>query len=145
MSAHSASHDHSADDHAAGDHEDHDDHDDHDVEAIPPEPESPAWLPLLGAALFLLALLGFLLANTEETEPASAAATAEAAAAPAPTPEPAAAPAAAAASPRPRPMIPRMPRPDGNTAANGAPGRANPPTFPGGARPAPGHEGHGHP
>jgi hypothetical protein len=143
MSAHSASHDHSADDHAAGDHENHDDQDDHDAEPVPPEPESPAWLPLLGGALFLLALVGFLLTDTEESEPAAAAATAEVAAAPAPAPEPVAAPAAA--SPRPRPTIPRMPKPDANGQAFDAPSRANPPTFPGGARPAPGHEGHGHP
>ena len=64
-----------------------DDHDDdhHDVEAPPAEPESPAWLPLLGGALFLLALLAFLVTRspeTEETAPAPGASDTAAAAAP---------------------------------------------------------------
>ena len=80
----------SAHGHAHDDHDDeHDDHDHHPVEPPLPEPESPAWLPLLGGALFLAALLLFLV--TRANEPAVAEATAPsatgaAAAEPAPTP-----------------------------------------------------------
>lgn len=77
MSAHSAAHDHAHDtaSHAshgaeASDHDpwaDGDDHDDgHHAEPPPPEPESPVWLPILGGAIFLLVLIGYLLVRQEE-------------------------------------------------------------------------------
>ena len=59
-------------------------HDDHG-EAPPPEPASPAWLPLLGGALFLAGLLLFLLmGSSDPNDSAEPAASAEAPTEPAP-------------------------------------------------------------
>lgn len=65
-------HAHGAGDHtdAHGHHDDHghDDHghDDDHGEPPPPEPASPAWLPLLGGALFLLAFLVYLFTSADD-------------------------------------------------------------------------------
>jgi hypothetical protein len=90
----------SSTDHATGD----DVHDAHDHEpAPPPEPESPAWLPLLGGGLFLLGLLVFLFTRTPE--PANAA---EGAAAEPSKPPAAAPPSDAALRPRVLPSNPEV-------------------------------------
>jgi hypothetical protein len=125
--------------------------------AAPDEPESPAWLPLLGLGLLLTAVLGYVV-----TRPAGKTA-AELAAAAEPPPEPTAAASAAPAAerapnpnprqPRVMPMgsaaagaLPRLPRPGASVVQPGRP--------PGvfampGNRPAPGqpdpHAGHNHP
>jgi hypothetical protein len=52
-------------DHGHGDHAHDHDHDDHHEEAPPPEPETPAWLTLLGAVLFVGAGVVFLLMNSD--------------------------------------------------------------------------------
>jgi hypothetical protein len=120
-----SAHDHApADAHEAAEHDDHDDH----AEAPPPEPESPAWLPLLGGALFLVGLLFFLL--TGESEP-SAAAEPAASAAPAAAPAPAA-PSAATLRPRRPPNMKALPPRDAVGAQVPRPPEQ------------PGHEGHGH-
>lgn len=127
--------------------------------AAPDEPESPAWLPLLGLGLLLTGVLGYVI-----TRPAGKTA-AELAAAAEPTPAPAAAsaepaPAAERAptpprQPRAMPMgsagpggLPRLPRPGSSAIQPGRPPGVF--TMPGGNRPAPGgaadpHAGHNHP
>jgi hypothetical protein len=94
----------SSEGHARHDHDhDHDDDadDHHAIEAPPDEPESPGWLPLLGGALFLAALVVFLLTRSPEPDPPPQAAPAEAAAeGAAPAPE-GAAPAPEGAAPAP--------------------------------------------
>jgi hypothetical protein len=99
-------------DHGADEHEHASEHDAHTAHAEPalPEPESPAWLPLLGGGLFLLGLLGYLVTRTpdpeDEAAKAAAAASASAAAVPAPAPRP-----IGSTAERPR-RIPPLVRPD---------------------------------
>lgn len=114
---------------------DHDDHDgDHAAEPALPEPASPAWLPLVGGALFLLALLAFLLTRSDE-EPQSANADTTATAAAEEAPPGATGTAAQVARPG--------RTPPSAVQAPGAPVRENPgdvaprrPSGPSGARPA---------
>ncbi len=118
--------------------------------AAPDEPDSPAWLPLLGLGLLLFAVLGYVVtrpAGKTAAELAAAAeptaAAAEAKPAPeaerAPTPPPRARPAAPG-------NMPRLPRPGASVVQPGRPPGVF--TLPGGNRPAPGqpdpHAGHDH-
>src|SRR5690606_6527740 len=57
----------SAEGHAPS-HDDIDEHSEHAAEPPPDEPESPAWLPLLGGALFLVALLVYLVTDSGSAE-----------------------------------------------------------------------------
>ena len=73
--------------HAHDDHDEHDEaHDDHHEEAPPPEPETPFWLTALGAVIFLVGGIAFLVANADppKVDGANGAASAAAAKAPAP-------------------------------------------------------------
>src|SRR5690606_41365379 len=73
----------SAEGHAPS-HDDGHEHSEHAAAPPPDEPESPTWLPLLGGALFLLALFVYLVTDSgtgEDTAQAEIAAEA-----PAPTP-----------------------------------------------------------
>ncbi|HET9957571.1 MAG TPA: hypothetical protein VFQ61_23900 [Polyangiaceae bacterium] len=73
-----AAHAHGAHGHDhAGHDDDHGGHDDHHVEPPPPEPESPAWLPLLGGGLFILGLVVYLLMQSNPSAPSPAGATGE--------------------------------------------------------------------
>lgn len=124
--------------------------------AAPDEPESPAWLPLLGLGLLLTAVLGYVVtrpAGKTAKELAAAAEPPATAAAPSAAPTP-----AASAAPRRAPRalgsamppgnMPRLARPAGSVIQPGRPpgafgvtgGRPGP--APGGA-PDP-HAGHGH-
>jgi len=97
MSGH-GHHDAGADPHAG--HDDH--HDETTSDDFPPdEPRSPAWLPLLGAGLFLCAIFAFLLLGSDD-KPNESEKQAAAPAAVVPTPVP----AAATAARRPAPGLP---------------------------------------
>ena len=103
---------HAHDDHGAAV-EGHDAHahDDDHGEPPPPEPASPAWLPLLGCALFLLAFLVYLFTSADEGGANAARATAEAAAADAKAKaeaKPEAKPEPVRAARRPMPGMPGM-------------------------------------
>ncbi len=90
--------------HAGADpHAGHDDHHDETTsDDFPPdEPHSPAWLPLLGAGLFLAAIFAFLLLGSED-KPGEGEKQAIAPVAAAPQPVP----AAATAARRPIPGLP---------------------------------------
>ena len=127
--------------------------------AAPDEPESPAWLPLLGLGLLLTAVLGYVVTRPAgKTAKELAAATeppAAASASAAPAAEAARSPEQARRPPRAMPMgsamgpgnLPRLPRPGASVVQPGRPPGAF--GVPGGKRPAPGgapdpHAGHGH-
>ncbi|HEY8946379.1 MAG TPA: hypothetical protein VIM73_19140 [Polyangiaceae bacterium] len=131
---------HGHDEHGGADHDDQDH--DHHAEPPLPEPASPAWLPLLGGALFLLGLLAFLVTRPSEAEAGD---TTDAPAAAEPTP--AARPTAVRPDvpPAARPMLPdrpggtppptdvpvrRLRRPPGTPAGSAVPAN-RPPTAPG--------------
>lgn len=118
--------------------------------AAPDEPESPAWLPLLGLGLLLFAVLGYVVTRpagktaaelAAAAEPTAAAAEAE----PAPEAERAPTPPPRARSAAPGNM-PRLPRPGASVVQPGRPPGVF--TLPGGNRRAPGqpdpHAGHDH-
>jgi len=126
--------------------------------AAPDEPESPAWLPLLGLGLLLAAVLGYVVtrpAGKTAKELAAAAEPPAPSAAPSAEPAPDAAPEGARRAPRAMgsammpPNMPRLARPAGSVVQPGRP----PGVFgvPGGRpAPAPGgapdpHAGHNHP
>jgi pyruvate/2-oxoglutarate dehydrogenase complex dihydrolipoamide acyltransferase (E2) component len=134
-------------------------------QAAPDEPESPAWLPLLGLGLLISGVLGYVLMQPAGKTAKELAAAAEPTPAPsasaAPAPEAPSEPQAARRPPRPMPSVvasgamPRLARPMGSGVVQ--PGRPpgvfavpGDPSRAGGARvaPAPGgadpHAGHNH-
>jgi hypothetical protein len=132
------------------------------VHAAPDEPESPAWLPLLGLGLLLTGVLGYVITRPAGKTAAELAAAAEptapatASAEPTPpAPEAARQPNTPPRQPRVMPMgsaapgaLPRLPRPGASVVQPGRPPGVF--TMPGGNRPAPGgaadpHAGHNHP
>lgn len=104
----------------------HDDHGHHDFDSSPAkelspgEPRSPSWLPILGACLFLVGGVYFLVGQTSASTVGSASASATPSAKVAPAPSAKAPPKPAASAPaRPRPPLPRG-------LLSGAPGAGGP-------------------